>query len=135
MFSFLFNSYTQASQVLKEMRIAFGNMLNAVERQAATTAQSGDCQGHEQSVVVVTIDDYATFNTLGLPLHEDGVAMRSDRAASSLQFKAQIINAIGLFVVEMLYIIEDTLPIGEACKCYQDGYTIDGLITIHLDAA
>src|SRR5438034_11088294 len=135
MFSFLFNFYAEALQLPKEMGIAFGDMLNAGKCEAATTAESDDCEGHEQPVVVVTIDDYTTFDTLGLPLHEDGVAARSDRAASSLQFKAQVINTIGFFVVEILYIIEDTLPISEACKCHQDGYTIDGPVTIHLDAA
>src|SRR5215813_9554985 len=100
MFSFLFNLYAETLQVPKEMRIAFSDMLNAGEREAATTAQSDDCQGHEQPVVVVTIDNHSAFDTLGHPLHENGVAVRSDHAAGSLQFKTQVIDTIGFFVVE-----------------------------------
>src|SRR6266700_6853715 len=116
MFSILFNLYAEALQVPKEMRIAFGDMFNAGEREAAATAQSDDCKCYEQTMVVVTIDDYTTFDTLGPPLHENGVAARSDRAAGSLQFKAQVIDTIGFFVVKILYIIKDTLPTGEAGK-------------------
>src|SRR6266487_4098631 len=67
MFSILFNLYAEALQVPKEMRIAFGDMFNAGEREAAATAQSDDCKGHEQTMVVVTIDDYTTFDTWGRP--------------------------------------------------------------------
>src|SRR6266567_901600 len=99
------------------------------------SASAGDdCQGHEQAVVVVTIDNHTAFDALGLPLHDNGVPAGSDCAAGSLQFKAQVIDTIGFFVVEVLYIVEDTFSISEACKRYQDGHTIDGTVAIHLDA-
>ncbi len=116
------------------MGVAFSDMLNAAKYEAATTAESDDCQGHEQAMVVVTINNHAAFDILGVPLHDNGVPARSDRAAGSLQFKAQVIDTIRFLVVEILYIVEDTLPISEACKRHQDGYAIDGTVAIHLDA-
>src|SRR5262245_10451768 len=133
MFSFLLNFYAESLQVLKEMRVAFADMLNTAEREAATTAERDDCQSHEQAVVVVTIDHYTAFDALGIPLHDNSVPAGSDRTAGSLQFKAQIIDTIGFFIVEMLYIVKCTIAISEARERYQGRYTIDGMVSVHLN--
>src|SRR5260370_35989146 len=65
------DSYAQVLQVLKEMRVAFADMLNAAERETATTTESADCQGHEQSMVVVTIDNHSAFAALVLTRHDN----------------------------------------------------------------
>src|SRR5260370_3497080 len=87
-------------EVLKEMGVGFADMLNGAERETATTTESDDCQGHEQAMVVVTIDNHSAFDALGLPLHDNGVPAGSDCAADSQQFKVKVIDTLGFFVVE-----------------------------------
>src|SRR5215467_2423271 len=86
-------------------------------------------------MIAMATNNHSTFDALRSPLHSDSILTRSDRAASPTQFGAQIIDTIRLLVVQALNIIEDTLAFSKACRRYQYGYTIDGAITVHLNAA
>src|SRR5579872_1143707 len=84
-------------------------------------------------MIGMTVYCDAALDALRSPLHNDRIVAGRDNATGTTQFGAQIIDAVGLFVMQTLDIVKDTFTFGETGSSHQDGNAVNCPVSIHLD--
>src|SRR5579859_8038678 len=65
-------------------------------------------------MIAMPVDQHTSFYPLGPTLNNDGILPGSHGTARATQFGAQVVDAVGLFVVQALDIVEDAFPYKES---------------------
>src|SRR5579859_1463914 len=125
----------QMLQLLKVVGITFSDMFDTGERQTTPAAQSNNGKGHEEAMIAMPVNQHASLYSFGPTLNNNGILPGGHGTARATQFGAQVVDAVGLFVVQALDIVEDAFPFSKTGCGNQDGDTVNNSISIHFNAS